>query len=390
MSGVSPIAMSPPLPASSLRTLAEPLYLDIYPLLAKQLTGIGRFVARLVESLAQLTPLRLITTIGGKRARSVNLSALMECGQEIPLTSSDLPQADDDVVTWVRQLFRRPRYRHDGRRAKRCPGVFTSLRPGEKHFGRELGIFYDFTPLVLPWAHTADTRKQYGTFFAQHCRLCDKALAISAATKADADWLCALSPEDVAVGYPGPSLCVHQHAHAESVARSSHMILVVSTLEPRKNARFLLDWFARTEVLGSNAELCWVGPTGWLWEGFADQFRKKAWPRAVRFMGTVSDHELCALYRQAACTVYPSLYEGFGFPVLDALRHGAPVLCSLNSSLLEFAGPGVFYFDPYDPGTLDRAYEDMIAARPIMISQETLDQRFSWNALARTVIDLCA
>src|SRR5581483_9676353 len=122
MSGVSALAGSRQPIASSLRARSEPLYLDVYPLLAKQLTGIGRFVARLVESLARLTPLRLVTTIGGKQARSVNLSATLQCGQEIPITGGELPRADGDVAGWVRQLFRRPRYRHDERQAQRCPG----------------------------------------------------------------------------------------------------------------------------------------------------------------------------------------------------------------------------------------------------------------------------
>jgi len=372
----------------------EPLYLDICPLLGRHLTGIGRFVARLVEALARLTPLRLVTTIGGKHARSVNLSGALLCGQEILVSGEDLTAADGDVAGWARQLCRRQRYRHDERRAKHSPGIFTALRPRERHFRRELGILYDFTPLVLPWTHTPDTRREYGAFFAKHAQLFDKTLAISSATKADAGWLCALAADDVVVGYPGPSLCVHTHAHPNSVQRSDQMILVVSTLEPRKNAKFLVDWFARTDVLAPDAELCWVGPSGWLCDrGLAS---RRVYPggtlrrRTIRFLGMVPDRRLCELYQHATFTIYPSLYEGFGFPVLDALRHGAPVLCSLNSSLQEFAGPGVFYFDSYDPGSLDNAYREMMDSRPLLIDRQALDKRFSWDALARTVIDLCA
>jgi glycosyltransferase involved in cell wall biosynthesis len=369
---------------------AEPLYLDICPLLGKHLTGIGRFVARLVEGLARLTPLRLITTIGGKHARSVNLSGALLCGQEIHITGADLPAADGDVGGWARQLCRRPRHRHDERQARRSTGVFTALRPRERHFRRELGIFYDFTPLVLPWTHTPHTCREYGAFFANHAKLFDKAVAISAATKADAGWLSALPCNDVVVGYPGPSLCVHKHAHPQPVARSEGMILVVSTLEPRKNAGFLVDWFLNTQTLAPDAELCWVGPNGWLSDRRTRPARGRNQRRVVRFLGMVPDQTLCKLYQQAACTVYPSLYEGFGFPVLDALRHGAPVLCSFNSSLQEFAGPGVFYFDACHPDSLDDAFREMQGAAPLAIDREALDERFSWDRLARTVLDLCA
>jgi glycosyltransferase involved in cell wall biosynthesis len=368
----------------------EPLYLDIYPLLARHLTGIGRFVARLVESLARLAPLRLITTIGGKQARSMNLSGLLLCGQEIRVGGDVLSSADGDVAGWARRLCRQPRYSHDERQARNSPGIFTSLRPQERHFRRELGILYDFTPLLLPWTHTPGTRRQYEDFFADHTQRFDKALAISEATRFDAGWLCALPQDDVVVGYPGPSLCVHGHANAKPVARSEQMLLVVSTREPRKNAQFLVDWFLHTHVLQPDAELYWVGPSGWLWDICPRPAGRRSRGRVIRFLGMVPDRRLCELYQQAACTVYPSLYEGFGFPVLDSLRHGAPVLCSLNSSLQEFAGPGVFYFDPCVPDSLDDAYRDMTAALPVAIDRSALDRRFSWDNLAQTVISLCA
>ncbi len=74
--------------------------------------------------------------------------------------------------------------------------------------------------------------------------------------------------------------------------------------------------------------------------------------------------------RTAAWTIYPSLYEGFGFPVLDSLRHGAPVLASLNSSLREFDSPGLQFFDPYDAPTLDEAWRALQAESPTEILQE--------------------
>src|SRR5262249_29463797 len=208
--------------------------------------------------------------------------------------------------------------------------------------------------------------------------------------KADARWLCALPNDDIVVGYPGPSLCVHAHAYPGPVTRDQNIILVVSTLEPRKNAHFLLDWYLNTDALADGVELWWVGPSGWL-----SRIRNPAPDsderrRVVRFLGVIPDHELCALYRRASFTIYPSLYEGFGFPVLDSLLHGAPVLCSLNSSLQEFACPGVFYFDACDPVTLDDAYRDLCDAGPIVIDQDALRERFSWDALARTVVELCA
>jgi glycosyltransferase involved in cell wall biosynthesis len=216
-------------------------------------------------------------------------------------------------------------------------------------------------------------------------------VAISASTKQDAHWLCAAEAGDVVVGYPGPSMCVHRHAHGRPVQRRSDVILVVSTLEPRKNAPFLLDWFAKTEALDPATELWWVGPKGWWATGdlLKEVNRRKQGGR-IQLLGMVSDERLCELYQEATFTIYPSLYEGFGFPVLDSLLHGTPVACSFNSSLQEFAGQGVFYFDPCDPSSLDQACRQLRTIDPLKIDREVLRQRFSWEALAQTVVALSA
>jgi glycosyltransferase involved in cell wall biosynthesis len=84
------------------------------------------------------------------------------------------------------------------------------------------------------------------------------------------------------------------------------------------------------------------------------------------------------------------LYEGFGFPVLDALRHGTPVVSSFHSSLQEFAGPGVFYFDPCEPDSLNAACREVLASWPLRFERNELDARFSWEALAKKIVALCA
>jgi glycosyltransferase involved in cell wall biosynthesis len=354
-------------------------------------------VARLVGALARLAPLRLVTTIQGDHARSMGLSTALRCGQEIPIDGGDVPEADGDLGRWARLLLRRRRYRHDPARAARSSCLYTLLRPPHRHFRRELGILYDFTPMILPWAHVPDTLTHFGAFFTRTAREFDKMVAISKSTKADAAWLSSAAEEDVVVGYPGPSLCVRAHAHPDPVGRGTKAVLVVATLEPRKNGLFLLDWFLNTDVLDPDMELWWVGPSGWMSVDAAMVSRGRSPQsggrpaRAVRFLGMVPDAKLCELYRRAAFAIYPSLYEGFGFPVLDALRHGTPVVSSYHSSLQEFAGPGVFYFDPCDKDSLDAACRELQAARavgPIAIDHDELQRRYTWEGLARAVLSL--
>jgi len=367
----------------------RPLYVDVYPLLVKDLTGVGRFVARLVEALARLTPLRLVTTIGGEHALIMNLSRSLLCGQEICLSPADPLAADSDLGRWTRRLLRRPRQSHDPALAGRSSCLFPLLLPADRHFRKELCILFDLTPLLLPWTHVKDTIRDFGTHFNRRAVRCDMALAISHSTRHDCCWMTGLRPDQVCVGYPGPSLCVGAHASARRVSRSQRFILVVSTLEPRKNGRFVLEWFLQSNRLDPELELWWVGPNGWKCD-LARRFQGRLRGRTIRFLGMVSDAELCELYRQAACSVYPSLYEGFGFPVLDALRHQTPVVCSYNSSLQEFAGPGVFYFDPCDPASLDEACSRALDQQPALIQRPELDEHFSWDRLAEKVVALSA
>jgi glycosyltransferase involved in cell wall biosynthesis len=365
-----------------------PIYIEVSSLLSKKLTGIGRYVARMIEALSRVAPLRLVTTITHEQAIAIGLQRWLVRGREIRIAQGELPPVDKEVDLWVKRMLQRSQHVHDSGEASRCPGVYTMLRPDERHFAREVCFLYDFTPAILPWTHLPGTCEHYGIFFSQTSGLCDQGIAISRSTQSDARWLCALPPERVSLGYPGPSLCVQEH-FAQGVQRSTNVILVVSTLEPRKNGRFLLDWYLHNDVLPENTELRWVGPKGWISDGSEHMTDGKN-GRRVRFLGMVSDRELCRQYQQAAFSIYPSLYEGFGFPVLDALWHGTRVLSSLNSSLQEFNVPGVYFFDACDARSLDQAYRRLAHDKTPMIDREGLRRQFSWDRLAQVVLKACA
>jgi len=368
--------------------MPEPIYLEVFPLLVPKLTGIGRFSCRLVQFLNRLVPLRLTTFLDPRTQLVHDLNRDLMRGQQIEIDVGEVTDVTRNLADWVVEVCGRPKQAYDEATAARHTGLYTWTRPDERRFGREIGVFYDFTPLIVPWSHTAGLREGFHrqvTALAQ----CEKVLAISECTKADAAWLSAVPQRDITVSYPGPSQCLTEHACTGPVERRKNAVLIVGTREPRKNGDFLLDWFLHTEVLPDDFELWWAGPEGWLWEGPQTAQANPRFSR-VKFLGMVSDAELCRLYREATFTVYPSMYEGFGFPVLDSLLHDAPVLASYNSSLVELEGPGVFYFDPCDAGSLDEAYRQMTAARPIAIDRDALHRRFGWDALARTVMSLAA
>ena len=246
---------------------------------------------------------------------------------------------------------------------------------------------HDFCPMVVPWAFPDAARDGAVKFLTDIIQASDVALSDSHSTKSDAAWFSSLDQERIVVAPPGPSLCVGAHRHRGHVTRSERIGLAVSTIEPRKNAAFLFDWFQKTTLLPPDMELWWVGKLGWMMSRTElERIANPAGGRRVRFLGTVSDAQLCRLYQKAGWSIYPSRYEGFGFPILDSLRHGTPVLSSCTSSMGEFDNPGVFFFDPQDPATVDLAWQRLQAAKPVTIPQSRLDELYNWDLVARELL----
>lgn len=346
------------------------VYVDATPLGDKHLTGIGRYTARLALALGRLVPTRFFSG-----------------DQEVVPTAVDWTP-DQDLADWGRAIWRSPR-RPLGAVPPASIGVYPCLRPEERRFPFEVSILHDFTPLVVPGTHSEQTRGMFQGFFARTLLASDAALSVSHSTKADAAWLCDFPQDRITVAHSGPSICVDRHLHERPVRRRPNVGLVVSTIEPRKNAFFLLEWFKNATALPADLELWWVGPMGWLTSpSQLKPYQRLAGGRRVRFLGVVSDTKLCELYQTAGFSIYPSLYEGFGFPVLDALRHGAPVFAGYHSSLREFDDPALWFFDPCDASTLDEAWQSFAERAVSPRPRAAFDDHYHWTRVARTLLDL--
>jgi len=137
-------------------------------------------------------------------------------------------------------------------------------------------------------------------------------------------------------------------------------LLTVGTIEPRKNHRLLLDALERMD---SPPLLVVVGRQGWRSARLRARMRTFEAAGRLRALGFVSDEDLAALYREAVLVVCPSVYEGFGLPVLEAMAHGCPVVCSWSSSLPEIGLAAARYFDPKDAAQLARVLAELLADR---------------------------
>jgi alpha-1,3-rhamnosyl/mannosyltransferase len=183
---------------------------------------------------------------------------------------------------------------------------------------------------------------------------------------------------------------------ALAAARRRHdlperFVLGVGTLEPRKNLVRLVDAYsALPPAVRDGVPLVLVGPKGWE----AEEIEARAGAAGVRTTGFVSDEDLALLYSACAAFAYPSLYEGFGLPVLEAMAAGAPTLTSTTSSLPEVAGDAALMVDPLDQGAIAAALEqlltdDALAAR-LRAAGPRRAARFSWDRTAAEYAELLA
>jgi glycosyltransferase involved in cell wall biosynthesis len=180
-------------------------------------------------------------------------------------------------------------------------------------------------------------------------------IAVSAATKQDVVELLGVPEERVrvilnglppAIG-PVPADSARAHGVRARYALPERFVLTVGSVEPRKNLRRLIEaiGLVAERPTGRDVALVHAGPAGWLSRDIPDLVRAHGNGR-VRFLGPVATEDLAVLYSLARCCAYPSLWEGFGFPVLEAMASGCPVLTSNVSSLPEVAGDGALLVEP--------------------------------------------
>lgn len=166
-------------------------------------------------------------------------------------------------------------------------------------------------------------------------------------------------------------------------------ILSVGTLQPRKNFSRLIE--AMSLISDQDISLLIVGKKGWLYDEILAAPAKFGIEKRVRFLDFVQDEELPELYAHATCFVLPSLYEGFGLPVLEAMAHSVPVVVSNTSSLPEIAGEAGIYVDPTDAQSIARGINQaMNESEKDRKSRIALGKvqvgKFTWDKAADKVI----
>jgi glycosyltransferase involved in cell wall biosynthesis len=185
-----------------------------------------------------------------------------------------------------------------------------------------------------------------------------------------------------------------QSAVRERLGINAPFIFTVGDLQPRKNQIGLIEAFAR--LLHQQPQLphhlILTGKETWFTPKVKEAARTSGFADRIHFTGWVSDAELLELYNACDCFVFPSFYEGFGLPILEAMACGRAVACSNTSAMPEVADGAGLLFDPNDTGEITRAMSDILLDSELRARMERLGvQRaatFSWQSSARATLDV--
>jgi glycosyltransferase involved in cell wall biosynthesis len=227
---------------------------------------------------------------------------------------------------------------------------------------RLTATLHDLTAFLMPELHTAGNVRADGIFAERILKRADRLIAVSENTRQDAIRVLKIAPERITTIYSGVPDEYFDAGPAGATRRQAKpYVLFVGAIEPRKNLETLLDaWGGLSRELREAFDLAVAGPMGWAPEATQARIRSEA-----VYLGYVPEAELPGLMAGAAAFVYPSLYEGFGFPVAQAMAARVAVVTSNVSCLPEVAGGGALLVDP-------RSRAEIAGALTRLLESETL------------------
>ena len=252
------------------------------------------------------------------------------------------------------------------------------------HRARLTATIYDLTTRLMPQFHTEGNIRAERTFTENILSRAAGLIAISENTRQDAVRMLGLSPEKIAVIYPGIS---ESYFDAKPATRERPYVLYVGTIEPRKNIDTLLDaWREVSAEIRAEFDLVLAGPSGWATEQTMARVRAE-----TKYLGYVPEADLPGLVAGATAFVYPSLYEGFGFPPVQAMAAGTPVLTSNNSCLPEVVGDAALLADARSPAEiaagLTRLLESESLRSELAAKGRARAEQFRWETCAAQSLD---
>ena len=254
----------------------------------------------------------------------------------------------------------------------------------------------DLSYIYFPEMFNKSDLMQLRSWTSYSIKKAKKVLTISNSSRDDIIKEYNLSPDKVVTTHLGIkgaiTLTPHIYSMNELKAKyglSDHFILFVGTLQPRKNIKRLIEAFAKVKH-DKELDLVIVGRKGWLYEEILETPQNLGIEDRVKSLENVEDDELPLFYKNALCFVLPSLYEGFGLPVLEAMKQGCPVITSNISSLPEAGGDAAIYVDPEDIDDIAKKITKLISddklRKELIEKGKNQIAKFSWEKTAKETL----
>jgi glycosyltransferase involved in cell wall biosynthesis len=349
--------------------------------------GIARYAMLLIDALDDLDGPEQYLVLRGRRARHAPIGS----GHVRQRHVFTPPHHSYERWTLPLELTMRPPW----------PALVHSVDHVAPAWGawRSVVTLHDLAFLLYPETHTSASRAYYAAS-GESVRRAERVIAVSQRTASDAVRLLGVDPvrmrvvhEAAAPGFrPRDESAFHALAARLGLRVAPRQYaLFVGTLEPRKNVPLLLEALALVRRR-ADVHLLVVGARGWLDEPIFAASARSGVSQAVHFLGTLGEGDLAVLYSHAGVFVLPSLYEGFGLPVLEAMACGAPVVCSNAGPLPEVAGDAAVLLAPEDPENWANAILSVLGDERLA---STLRQRgftraasFAWDRAAMATRDV--
>jgi len=256
----------------------------------------------------------------------------------------------------------------------------------------------------LGYLHYPETHRRLDRWYLdwttrRHAHLAACVVADSGATRSDLIRHYQADPDRIVTVYPGHNMLLTRVDDPQAIAAvkmrygiEGDYLLYLGTLQPRKNLIRLVEAFARLRPLAVDLRLVLAGKKGWLYDDLFPRVEALGLKGRVVFTGYVADDDKAPLLSGALALAYPSLYEGFGMPVLEAMACGIPVLTSNISSLPEVAGAAALLVDPLDvdaiADAMSRLINDVDLRNALVEKGYAQIRQFSWTKAAHEVLQV--